>query len=242
MTQSRVPEEIAQDMSQPRVQIDPLDSPHPIPWNWVLATHTELCSSNSFGIRYYRSQSLLSPDGQYAAYSRIQMEGQPELYQSRVTSVVFVENLQTGDLRTITPSSLLAHNLMLGYQDADVPGTIAILIPISWSQSSDRLLARQFEGIFNSAQACDFAVIWERQQNSITTLAPQRIQYDMSVLLGWSQANPDRVLFRAGELGNERWPVWSVDLSGQTTLALEDEPLVYGQVVNQVWAGPQARW
>jgi hypothetical protein len=112
MTQFRVPEKIVQDMTQAGVQIDPLDSPHPIPWNWVLATHAELCASNSSGVRYYRSQSLLSPDGQYAAYSRIQMEGQPELYQSRVTSVVFVENLQTGDLRTITPSSPWADNPM----------------------------------------------------------------------------------------------------------------------------------
>ena len=242
MTQFRVPEEIVQDMTQPGVQIDPLDSPHPIPWNWVLATHAELCASNSSGVRYYRSQSLLSPDGQYAAYSRIQMEGQPELYQSRVSSVVFVENLQTGDLRTITASSPWADNPMFAERDADLPGAIAILIPIAWSKSSDRLLARQFEGLFNSTEACDCAVVWNRKENSTRTLVPRSIPYDISILLGWSQANPNRVLFRAGELGHERWPVWSVDLNGQTTLALEDEPIVYGQVVNQVWAGPQARW
>jgi len=242
MTQSRVPEEIAQEMIQPGVQIDPLDSPHPIPWNWVLATHAELYASNTSGVRYYRSPSLISPDGQYAAYSRLQMEGQPELYQSRVTSVIFVENLQTGDLRTITATRPLADNPMLGGQDTDIPGRISILIPISWSKSSDRLLARQFEGIFNSTATSDFAVIWDRQQNRTTTLAPQRVQYDIAVLLGWSQTNPDCVLFRAGELGNERWPVWSVHLNGQTTIALEEELIVYGQVINQVWAGPQARW
>ncbi|AFZ16710.1 hypothetical protein [Allocoleopsis franciscana] len=242
MTQSRVTEEIAQDMTQSGVQIDPLDSPHPIPWNWVLATHAELSASKSSGIRYYRSPSLLSPDGQYAAYSRIQMEGQPELYQSRVTSVVFVENLQTGDLRTITASSPLVNHSLLQDQDADMPGTITILIPISWSKSSDRLLARQFEGLFNTTEISDFAVVWDRRQNLVTTLAPQRVEYDMAVLLGWSQTHSDRILFRAGELGYERWPVWSVDLKGETSLALEDEPRVYGQVMNQVWAGPQARW
>jgi hypothetical protein len=242
MTQSRVSEEIAQDMTQSGVQIDPLDSPHPIPWNWVLATHAELSSSNSSGIRYYRSQSLLSPDGQYAAYSRIQMEGQPELYQSRVTSVVFVENLQTGDLRTITASSPLTDHSLLQEPDDDMPGTITILVPISWSKSSDRLLVRQFEGLFNTTEISDFAIVWDRRQNLVTTLAPQSVQYDMAVLLGWSQRHSDRILFRAGELGYERWPVWSVDLNGQTTLALEDEPRVYGQVMSQVWAGPQVRW
>ncbi len=242
MTQSRVPEETAQDMTQLGVQVDPLDSPHPIPWNWVLATHSELCASNDSGVRYYRSPSLISPDGQYAAYSRIQMEGQPELFQSRVTSVIFVENLQTGDLRTITAASPLADNPMFTDQDVDMLGTIAIVIPISWSKSSDHLLARQFEGLFNSSQATDYALIWDRQQNRTTTLAPQNVEYDIAVLLGWSQRNRDRVLFRAGELGSEAWPVWSVELNGYTTLALEDEPIVYGQVMNQVWAGPQARW
>ena len=92
-----VPEEIAPDMNELGVQLDPLDSPHPVPWNWVMATYAELNASQSVGVRYYRSPSLLSPDGQYAAYSRIQMQGQPELHHSRVTSVMFVENLQTGD-------------------------------------------------------------------------------------------------------------------------------------------------
>jgi hypothetical protein len=229
-------------MTELGVQIDPLDSPHPIPWNWVLATHAELCESQSSEVRYYRSSSLTSPDGQYAAYSRIQMHGQAELYLSRVTSVMFVENLQTGDLRTITASSPLAGNPLATNEQADMPGTISILIPVSWSKSGDRLLARQFEGLFSTSDASDYAVIWSQPQNCTNTVAPERIQYSSAVLLGWSHAHPDRVLFRAGEIGEEHWPIWSVDLNGQTALAGEDEPIVYGQVVNQVWAGPQARW
>ena len=236
------PEEIAPDMTELGVQIDPLDSPHPVPWNWVLATHAELTASESVGVRYYRSPSLVSPDGQYAAYSRIQMHGQPELHHSRVTSVMFLENLQTGDLRTITASSPLADNPLVSNEEADMAGTIAILMPISWSKSSDRLLARQFEGMFSTSDASDYAVVWDRQQNHISTVAPGRIQYTNAVLLGWSQTNPNQVLFRAGELGDEQWPVWAVDLEGQTALAHEDEPIVYGEVVNQIWAGPQARW
>jgi hypothetical protein len=241
-TSREVPEEIAPDMIEPGVQLDPLDSPHPIPWNWVMATHNELSASRRFGTRYYRSQSLVSPDGQYAAYSRIQLQGQPELYYSRVTSVMFVENLQTGDLRTITPSSPLADNPLISHEEGDMPGTISILIPVSWSKSSDRLLARQFEGMLSTSDASDYAVVWDRKQNRISTIAPERIEYSYAVLLGWSQSHPDQVLFRAGELGDVRPPVWAVNLNRQTSLALEDEPTIYGQVVNQVWAGPQARW
>ncbi len=123
-----------------------------------------------------------------------------------------------------------------------MPGTFAILIPISWSPSSDRLLARQFEGMFSTSDASDYAVVWDRQQNQVMTLSPDGNDYTNAVLLGWSQTDPDRVLFRAGELGDERWPTWAVDMNGDTTLALEDEPIIYGEVINQVWAGPQARW
>lgn len=237
-----MPEELAPDITQAGVQIDPLDSPHPIPWSWVLATHAQISASNSCEVRYYRSQSLISPDGQYAAYSRIQMEGHPELYKSCVTSVMFVENLETGDLRTITASSPLADNPLLETEEIDRTGAIAILIPVSWSKSGERILARQFEGMFCTSEASDYAVIWDRRQNRTATLAPNTVQYDYAVLLGWSQANSDQVLFRAGEFGNEHWPTWAVDMNGKTSLAHEDEPIIYGQVMNQVWAGPQARW
>jgi len=164
------------------------------------------------------------------------------MYSSRVTSVMFLENLQTGDLQTLTASSPLSDNPLVANEEADMPGTISILIPVSWSKSSDRLLARQFEGILSTSDASDYAVVWDRQQNRTTTVAPEQIDYSTAVLLGWSQTKPDRVLFRAGEFGNERWSVLAVGLNGQTALALEDKPIIYGQVVNQIWAGPQARW
>ncbi|WP_242022104.1 hypothetical protein [Microcoleus sp. FACHB-831] len=232
----------APDMTQQLVQIDPLDSPHPIPWNWVMTTHAEVTAKGASGLRYYRSQSLVSPDGQYAAYTRIQMDVQPELYRSRVTSVMFLENLKTGDLRTITASSPLADNPLAANEEADMPGTIAILIPISWSPDGDRILARQFEGLFSTSDASDYAVIWDRKLNRTSTVAPDRSQYSTAVLLGWSRTNPGRVLFRAGELGEENWPLWAVDINGQTIAATEDKPAVFGQRVNNVWAGPQARW
>ncbi|NES20682.1 MAG: hypothetical protein F6K41_17555 [Symploca sp. SIO3E6] len=229
-------------MMQIGVQVDPLNSPHPVPWSWVLATHAEVSRNGNVSARYYRSHSLISPDGQYATYSRIKIKGEPELYRSRITSVMFVENLQTGDLRTITASSPLADNPLTSSEEADLPGAFSILLPISWSNSSDRVLARQFEGLLGTSDASDYALVWNCQQNCPATIAPEGIYYNYAVLLGWSQNNPEQVLFRAGELGEEHWSMWSVALNGKTTLAAEDKPRVFGQIVNHVWAGPQASW
>lgn len=188
--------------------------------------------------RYYRSQSLVSPDGQYAAYSRIQLQLSSQFTQNRIASILFVENLQTGELQTVTPASPFADNPFVADAVLNQSGTIAMLVPIAWSERSDRLLVREFESLFGSSLASDFAVIWDRQSNHTYTLAPTQIQYSNAVLLGWSQAHPSQVLFRAGNMGDENWPLYAVDTSGQTTYAAEDQPITYGQA-NSVWAGPQ---
>jgi len=225
-------------MSHPSRQIDPLDSPHPIPWGWVLATLATSNSSQRSRQYYYRSQSLLSPDQDYAAYSRIQIQAEPEYFQSCVTSVLFLENLRTGDLQAITPSAPLADNPFLN-RGIELLGKISMVIPVSWSASGDRLLAREFESLFGSDLASDYAVVVDRGVNQVYTVAPTNIQYTNAVLLGWSQFYPERVLFRAGSLGEEHWPQWTVDVHGQTIHAIEDRPLIYGQVLNSVWTGPQ---
>lgn len=221
------------------MQIDPLNSPHPIPWNWVLAMQAE--ATHKPELRYYRSQSLISPDGEYAAYSRIQMQIVSDWMQCYVSSVLFVENLRTGDLQTIAASSPLSSNPFGGQDPIDPQGTIAILIPIGWSASSDRLLAREFESLFCSGIASDYAVVWDKTLNRTATIAPTRISYSSAILLGWSRLQPNQVLFQAGEMGEEAWPLWSVDQSGRTIAAQpEDQPIIYGRTANHVWAGPQA--
>ena len=232
----------APDMMQPGVQLDPLNSPFPIPWNWVMTTYTQISANGGSGVRYYRSPSLISPDGQYAAYSRIQVIARPELYESRVTSVMFVENLKTGDLRTITPSSPLADNPFNAEEAGDLPGVISIAIPVSWTEQGDQMLARQFEGLLSSSDASDFAVVWDRHNNSTKTLSPDPEQYAIAVLLGWSRNRPNHVLFKAGDLGEEHWPTWAVNFEGKTLAALEDQPIVFGETINHIWAGPQAAW
>ena len=235
--------ESAPPMPPSSIQLDPLNSPYPIPWNWVLANLTASPGSVGAYTQYYRSQSLISPDGRYAAYSRIQMQIYPDFTQSRVSSVLFLENLRTGDLRTITASSPLALGESWQQSQPEEPGagTIAILIPIAWSETGDRLLAREFESVFGSDIASDYAVIWDGPSNRTRTIAPTRIQYTNAVLLGWSKTHPEQALFRAGSLGDSQWPLWTVDVTGQTTAAPSDRPQIFGRFVNSIWTGPQTQ-
>lgn len=223
-------------------QIDPLDSPFPIPWTWITETQAEVSAEGGSGMRYYRSQPIVSPDGEYAAYTRVQFQVAPEMHNSRVSSVMFVENLKTGELQVVTAKSPLADNPAIASEDGDMPGAISVLMPVGWSQQSDRLLARQFEGLFNTSDASDYAVIWQREQKNATTVAPTAAptSHNISILLGWSQNRPDSVLFRAGELGDENWSLWAVNNNGLTVAATElDKPIVFGKRIDQIWSGPQ---
>jgi hypothetical protein len=219
---------------------DPLGSPYPIPWSWIMNTYERVSSTKGSGVRHYRTPAVISPDGKYAAYSRIQMQVKPELYNSRVSSVTFVENVQTRELRVITATSPLA-NTPKPNEAADRSGIISVMVPVSWSSTGDRLLARQFEGTLSASDASDYAVIWDRQSNRATTMAPgTNVAYSNATLLGWSRLNPNQVIFRAGELGDEKMPLWAVGLNGQTVAAVEDQPVVFGRTMRYAWAGPQA--
>jgi hypothetical protein len=147
--------------------------------------------------------------------------------------------LQTGELRVIRAASPIADHLSGAGVGGEVPGIVSILIPVSWSASGDRLLSRQFEGFLSTSDATDYAVIWERPTNRTLTLSPDRADCTTAILLGWSSTNPDRVLFRAGILGEEEWLDWSVALSGQTALASQDNSIVYGQLLTRSWTGVQ---
>jgi len=228
--------------SQP--QADPLESPYPVPWNWVMSTHEQVSSTKGSGVRFYRTPSVISPDGKYAAYSRVQLQVKPELYNSHVSSVMFVENLQTKQLRVITASSPLANNPNKAKEPGDMPGIVTILIPVSWSAKGDRLLARQFEGSLSASDASDYAVVWDRNTGRSNTITPSNAdEYGQAILLGWSKANPQNVIFQAGELGDENRQLWAVNIQGKTIAAKqEDQPIVFGNTVKQAWAGPQAGW
>ncbi|MBW4686475.1 MAG: hypothetical protein KME40_15560 [Komarekiella atlantica HA4396-MV6] len=245
-TTTEIPAEEAQ-----AEQTDPIGSPHPIPWKWITATQETIGSKGGSGVRYYRSVPVVSPDGKYAVYSRVQLEVKPEMYNSRVTSVLFVQDMQTKKLWVMASTApvsdpLLAVKAVLPEQ-SDTNGSIGVLVPVSWSEKGDRFLARKFKGVFNTGDATDHAVIWDRQKNHANTIAPAQEENEhekIAILLGWSKSQPDHVLFRAGEMGEENWPLVKVANDGKTvpTTTDADQPITFGKKVTEVWAGPQVAY
>ncbi|MCX7595897.1 MAG: hypothetical protein N2235_19475 [Fischerella sp.] len=240
-----VTEESEQTQTQ---QQDPIGSPHPVPWDWILTTHQTISSQGVSGVRYYRSLPVVSPDGRYAVYSRVQLEVKPELYNSRVSSVLFIEDRQTRKLRVLSSTSRNMDALLntKADQDANGEGTIGVLVPVSWSESGDRFLARQFEGVFNTSDATDRALIWDRQSDRTNTVSPTSEEQEhekIAVLLGWSKSQPSNVLFRTGEIGQEDWLVLAVSDDGRTVIATQtDRPVTFGKKVKEVWGKPQVAY
>ncbi|MEA5516381.1 hypothetical protein [Nodularia sp. UHCC 0506] len=230
-------------------QNDPIGSPYPIPWKWIVATQEAIGANGGSGVRHYRSVPVISPDGRYIVYSRVELEVKSEMYNSKVSSVMFVEDTETNRLRVMASTApirdpLLSKKLSSSEAlDTNSTGKIGVLVPVSWSENSDRFLARKFEGKFNTGDSTDQAVIWDRQKNNINTVAPAREEHEhekIAILLGWSKNKPDHALFRAGEMGDEDWPLVQVTTDGQTVNTTDaDQPITFGQKITEVWAGPQ---
>jgi hypothetical protein len=243
---TEIPVEEAQQL-QTGVAEDPMGSPHPIPWKWITTTQETIGGSGRSGVRHYRSIPVISPDGRYAVYSRVQLEVRPEMHNSRVTSLLFLEDRQTKRLRVMSKTADINDPLLtqaVTVSDTDYQGKIGVLVPVSWSQKGDRFLARKFVGVFNTADVTDHAVIWERQANVTKTVAPVQTTSNherISILLGWSKQQPDNVLFRTGELGEDNWPLVQVSSDG-TTINLpgdDDQPVTFGERDQQIWSEPQ---
>ncbi|MEA5617859.1 hypothetical protein VB711_08405 [Cronbergia sp. UHCC 0137] len=229
------------------IPVDPLGSPHPIPWKWIMMTQESLGGQGGSAVRYYRSVPVVSPDGRYAIYSRVQIEVKPEMHNSRVSSVLFIEDKQTKRLKVMTATAPLNDPLLkreqVSAEEMPPDGSIGVLVPVSWSEKSDRFLARKFIGIFNTADLTDHAVIWERQENHIKTVAPAQAEDDhekIAILLGWSKSKPNNVLFRSGEMGEENWPLVQVATDGKTVNVTNDgdQAVTFGERA-KIWAEPQ---
>ncbi|NJM17652.1 MAG: hypothetical protein HC815_01310 [Richelia sp. RM1_1_1] len=231
-------------------QEDPIGSPHPIPWKWITATQESVSTTTGSGVRYYRSLPVISPDGRYSIYSRVSLEVKPQMHESRVSSVLFVEDRRTNQLKVVSSTSALVDPLLEGKKmqsegKAYFPGKIGVLVPVGWSENGERFLARKFEGLFNTAHATDEALIWNRQKNQANTVVPSQKnhQYDIAILLGWSKNTPDNVVFQAGEMGQETWPTITVANDGKTVSTQElDQPTNFGRKATDVWAGPQVAY
>ncbi len=232
---------------------DPLNSPYPMPWQWIMKTQQSFAEQGKSGLSYYRSPALVSPDGQYAAYSRIEVRSESELHSTKALSVMFLENLATGHLQVIRADSPIARYLHeVGEDSEEMAGVISILLPASWSANGQYLLARQVEGAFSTSDISDYAVVWNQQTKAVQTLqAFPDIHTDTtamvddipemsSVLLGWNQADAQQVLFQANPLGEEAVSLVSVGLDGTAYLAQQTTPATYGQLISRSWTGAQS--
>lgn len=229
------------------VPADPINSPYPIPWKWIVMTQEAIGGQGRSGVRQYRSIPVVSPDGRYAVYSRVQLEVQPEMHNSQVSSLLFIEDRQTKRLNILAKTSdtfdLLLKNGKSTPENNN-QGKIGILVPVSWSEKGDQFLARKFVGTFNTADVTDNAVIWNRQQNTTTTVVPPQGEGEhekIAILLGWSKKQPNYVLFRSGELGEENWPLVQVSGDGKNiNMSIsDDQPITFGNKGQNIWSDPE---
>ncbi|NJN32802.1 MAG: hypothetical protein HC824_22120 [Synechococcales cyanobacterium RM1_1_8] len=221
-----------------------------------MAAHSAAIAEQLFTPHHYRSSALRSPDGRWLAYSRIHFTPAPQLHASQVESLLLLEDLLEGRLQAQASSPFpsaassagtsSAGTSSAGTADPFAPaadcspspaGSIAILMPIAWNQTGDRLLARQFEGRFCSSMATDYALIWETLTGQVQTLTPPR--QEQAMLLGWSQRHPQAVLFEAGSLYDSPMPRWRMTGPGAAVPAPEDQPLGYGEAIADSLMGPQ---
>ena len=74
--------------ASPDLARDPLNSPFPLPWQWILDTQAAVTAGTHLGQELYRSPSLYDPHHQFAAYCRVRLDLKPQHYDSRVTSTL----------------------------------------------------------------------------------------------------------------------------------------------------------
>lgn len=226
-----------------RQEIDPLDSSYPVPWSWITRTQKDYAEQQRSGLRYYRSPALVSPSGQYAAYSRIEVRAEPNSYESKVLGVMFVENLETGKLQVVRASSPIANYLQkVGDDSPEMAGVISILLPASWSEEGNQLLARQMEGAFNSSDISDYGVIWDGGNVKTISATSQADMESSATLLGWHREEPDQVLFQVSHFDDYEGDgsLVSVGLNGKIHETKAPEVIAYGKRVSRSWTGVQS--
>lgn len=216
---------------------DPLTSAFPVPWAWIWEMQAQASATNQANSYQYRSPEVISPDGQIRAYTVIELEAQPDSLKSQVRSTLWVLSGNGAEPLRYASSMHLGTGGAV-QTSAKQPGTISILMPIGWSQDGQQLLVRQFEALMGSDIASDYGVIWSRDRQTVASWAPNPINYDSAVLLGWDQTQPGQILFETSILGELDTRRVAVQLgSGKTALTPHHEPLNHGQVISRE-AGP----
>lgn len=199
---------------------DPLSSPFPLPWAWVEQAHEIACQHNQSFRHLLDSRRYVSPDGEYVASATFVLITHPEAYRQELTSVLEITHLPSGQQERFESIATVPPEYLSDLpQQGTTQGLIAVLMPVGWSEGGDRLLVRQFQGIFSSDFASDGAWIWERDLGHIATVYPMADDYDFAVLLGWSSEQRDQVLFHTQLMGDPHGHTWAVDIHGDTLAA-----------------------
>jgi hypothetical protein len=205
---------------------DPLASAYPMPWRWVWGLQTQAQRTRRAIRGTTQSPTLISPDGRYSVFSRVQVVVHRDYTRTQVSSTLHIRR----------PGGALPVILRpLGQARVTQPGQILVLVPVSWSADSGQLLVRQVAGWFGSSEISDSALVWQSDGTGVRTVTPQAVAHTHSLLLGWSRETPTSILFETRLLGLERPSLWQVGLDGLTLSAREDEPVTYGKPQGEVW-------
>lgn len=208
------------------VATDPLQSPFPLPWAWIEQGHQAAVRAKKPLLYRQQTNRYISPDGRYVAQATLHFKAAPQAFQQQLVSTLEIIDQHTGNRQRIDSRHQIPANFL-----AEVPngqGLIAVLVPVGWSKTGNRLLVRQFMGIFASDLATDAAWIWQPERGHVATVYPTAADYDFATLLGWSHRHPDQVLFQTQVMGEPQAMVWAVDTQGTTQVAQGDRPAVYG--------------
>lgn len=162
----------------------------PIPRLWLQDIQQQSFERNCTLVGILRGQPLVSEDGRWEVYSRVTYKITPVGF-GRLSSALFVRDRQTQSLETIyAPASIFR-------QDDDLGLDFLFLLPIEWR--NDRVLVREFSGLFRSQAILNQAIVWHPPTDS----SPARLHIETpqpdvpaTVLLGWDpQSESNRILF-----------------------------------------------
>ncbi|MFS8885792.1 hypothetical protein [Synechococcus sp. H70.2] len=183
-------------------------SPLPLPWEWVYSLQEEAGQRQCTLVGLLRSQPLPAPDPQWQVYTRLDLVATPQA--SRLTSVLFAENLRTQALHVIYQAAASVY-------DPVEPLDFAMILPLAWQDNT--LLAREYTGWFQTDLSWDRAVIWPLPTGS-SQIPPVQIwdpppALAYAELLGWDAAAKGRVLFAVADSLGESPRLVSVGSDGQ---------------------------
>ncbi len=164
----------------------------PIPWEWVYDLQEQARQRQCTLVGLLRSDPLPAPDPQWQVYTRLDLVATPQA--GRLTSVLFAENTRTRALQVIYQASRSVYDPVEALD-------FAMILPLAWQGNT--LLAREYEGWFQTDLSWDRAVVWPLPTGS-TGIPPVQIwdpppALGYAQLLGWDPQARERVLFAVAD-------------------------------------------